>query len=114
MKLSEDPSKNDDIAAGEEEEDELDRLEIHDSSYSQSPTKRRKYQEEEEESYDDWAEAEGGGGDFFGEEEEEDSLKEDHLLPEVKVEERDYSTTRIKAEQQPPGTVPYGRSTRVW
>ena len=113
MKLSEDPSNNDDIAAGGEEEDELDRLEIHDSSYSPSPAKRRRYQEEEEESYDDWAETEGGGGDFFGEEEEEDSLKEENLLPEVKVEERDYSTTRVKAEQ-PPGTVPYGRSTRVW
>ena len=110
MKLSEDPSNNDDIAAGGEE-DELDRLEIHDSSYSPSPAKRRRYQEEEEESYEDWAEAEGGGGDFFGE--EEDSLKEENLLPEVKVEERDYSTTRVKAEQ-PPGTVPYGRSTRVW
>ena len=112
MKLSEDPSNNDDIAAAGEEEDELDRLEIHDSSYSPSPAKRRRYQEEEEETYDDWAEAEGGGGDFFGEE-EENSLKEENLLPEVKVEERDYSTTRVKAEQ-PPGTVPYGRSTRVW
>ena len=103
MKLSEDDG---DIAVGEEE-DELDRLDIHDSSYSPRPAKRRKY--EEEDSYDDWAEAEG---DFFAEE-DDDGLKEDHLLPEVKVEERDYSTTRIKAEQQPHGTVPWGRSTKV-
>ena len=87
--------------------DELEKYDIDSSSYSpQRPTKRKKYDEEEGDDYDDWAD--NGDDDFFNE--EDTLLKEDMLLPEIKIEEKDYST-KIKAE---PGSVyQYSSAVRI-
>ena len=95
MKLSD--LSNDEYVA----EDELDKLVI-EPSYSPTSAKRAKY---EEEGYGDWED----NGDFY--DEDVASGKEDMLLPEVKIEEKEISS-KVKTEPVVLSAVRIDRSER--
>jgi len=88
--------------------DEQDEMEEHnDIEAAFSPTKRRRYDEE-----DGWAD----NVDFFTEDvpsaDDFGDLKEDLLLPEIKIEEKDYSVV-IKTEKKDDSVVGSARPVRI-